>query len=317
MSSEQFRKKGIIMSKNICIIVVTTLITTVTLWAQPEEKPSREKAAVQQTGPHSDYNPAWSPDGSRILFDSNRDGNWEIYSMSTDGTDVQRLTHHESTDLHADWSPDGGWIVFRSDRDGDPELYIMSKDGSEVRQLTNNDADEDMPSWSPDGEEIVFTSNRDGDMEIYVLLLKTEDIRQLTHNQVDDTMPIWSPNGEKILFSSVGRLYTISREGGAPLRFEMETNGQIWKTSWSRDGMRIALTNVDMKNRNLDILVLDFKTHMLRRLTTFSGVDRHPSWSPDGTRLAFISTQSGRPDIFVMPVTGGAPVRLTEGSGPR
>ena len=77
------------------------------------------------------------------------------------------------------------------------------------------------------------------------------------------------------------------------------------------------MTEVDMKNRNLDILVLDFKARGLRRMTTFAGVDRHSTWSPDSKQLAFASTRDGHADIFVMPAVGGEAVRITEGSGPR
>jgi Tol biopolymer transport system component len=274
-------------------------------------------AAWHDADPHGNYNPAWSPDGSRILIDSNRDGDWEIYSVRPDGSDEIRLTQDAGSDMHSDWAPGSDQIVFMSDRDGDRDIYIMRSDGSDLRQVVNEDGHDDSPAWSPQGHEIVFSSDRDGDTEIFVLDLRDGQTRQLTHNDVGDDMPVWSPNGEKVLFSSDDKLQVISREGGTSTEFQVESELPLWKTSWSRDGMSIAMTEVDAANRNLDILVLDFRSGELRRMTPFPGIDRHPSWSPNGEHLAFTSVRDGQPDVFVIPVEGGDPVRITEGSGPR
>ena len=85
--------------------------------------------------------PAWSPDGSTIAFSSRRDGNWEIYTVRPDGTDLRRLTRNEAFDAAPAWSPDGsGTIAFASDRGGvDSHLYLMADDGSGVRRLTSGD----------------------------------------------------------------------------------------------------------------------------------------------------------------------------------
>ncbi|HEU4759764.1 MAG TPA: hypothetical protein VFT91_07260 [Dehalococcoidia bacterium] len=93
--------------------------------------------------------PSLSPDGKRIAYTTNRDGNREIYTMKVDGSDRRRLTHHAGVDQYPVWSPDGQWIAFHSDRDGDLEIYIMRPDGSDVRQLTANGVSDMNPSWSP------------------------------------------------------------------------------------------------------------------------------------------------------------------------
>ena len=107
-----------------------------------------------------DYAPSWSPDGSKIVFQSNRDGNTEIYVMNADGSDVQRLTNNALDDGDPNWSPDGSKIVFQSNRDSFVyEIYTMNADGSDVQRLTNNALDDIYPSWSPDGSKIAFSSN--------------------------------------------------------------------------------------------------------------------------------------------------------------
>jgi Tol biopolymer transport system component len=120
-------------------------------------------------GSWNDRQAAWSPDGSQILFRSDRDGNHEIYVMDADGSNLIRLTNDAGTDGTPAWSPDGTQILFGSNRDGDYEIYVMDADGSNVVQLTNNAAADVGAQWSPDGTQIVFVSNRDGNNEIYVM----------------------------------------------------------------------------------------------------------------------------------------------------
>ncbi len=75
--------------------------------------------------PTMDYWPVWSPDGKRIAFTSNRDGNYEIYVMNADGTGQRNLTNHPANDNFATWSPDSRKLAFVSNRDGHPAIYAM------------------------------------------------------------------------------------------------------------------------------------------------------------------------------------------------
>jgi Tol biopolymer transport system component len=106
------------------------------------------KIILSETGAQS-YFPSLSPDGSKIAFTSDRDGNLEIYVMNSNGGNIRRLTDNPAKDEYPTWSPDGQWIAFHSDRDDDFEIYIMRPDGSDLRQLTDNDDNDMEPSWSP------------------------------------------------------------------------------------------------------------------------------------------------------------------------
>lgn len=88
------------------------------------------------TDQHNDAEPSFSPDGKRIAFWSNRDGNGEVYIMNADGTGQMNLTHNAALDFEPQFSPDTDEIVFRSDRDGNPEIYVMRADGSNLRRLS-------------------------------------------------------------------------------------------------------------------------------------------------------------------------------------
>ena len=92
--------------------------------------------------------PTLSPDGTKIAFVSNRDGNDEIYVMDADGENLRRITNDDANDTDPTWSPDGRWIAFASDRDGDFEILVTQADGTGLRQLTSNTANDNSPAWS-------------------------------------------------------------------------------------------------------------------------------------------------------------------------
>jgi Tol biopolymer transport system component len=85
-----------------------------------------------------DHFPAWSPDGSRIAFVTDRDGNFEIYVMNVDGTNTINLTNNPATEFNPTWSPLGTKILFSTTRDGNSEIYSMNPDGTSQTRLTSN-----------------------------------------------------------------------------------------------------------------------------------------------------------------------------------
>ena len=190
--------------------------------------------------------PAWSPDGSRIAFYSDRDGDYEIYVMDADGSNVRRLMDNSTSDVTPAWSPDGAQIAFRSDRDGNWEIYVMDADGSNVRRLTDNGAEESFPAWSPDGTQIAFRSDRDGDGEIYVMDADGSNVRRLTDNSATDWSSAWSPDGARIAFSSDRdgnyEIYVMDADG-SNLRRLTDNSAQdtlpVWRPSGTGAGTGI------------------------------------------------------------------------------
>jgi Tol biopolymer transport system component len=241
--------------------------------------------------PADDASPAWSPDGSRIAFDSSRNGipvcdvlrcssgNSEIYVMNSDGSGQRRLTRNPADDEAPAWSPDGRKIAFMSYRDGSYEIYVMNADGSGQRRLTRgSDADED-PAWSPDGRLITFVrSLPDANDEIYVMNADGSGQHRLTRGLAQDKSPAWSPDGRRIAFDRDNALYVMNADGGG-LRRLTRSGGS--DPTWSPDGRRIAFdSSRDDRHGVDDIYILNLDGSGVRRLTRNAAPDNEPAWSP-------------------------------------
>ena len=144
----------------------------------------------------------------KIAFESERDGNKEIYVMDADGKNLVNLTNHPARDTSPSWSPDGQKITFVSNRDGNGEIYVMDADGKNPINLTNHPARDWAPSWSPDGKKIAFMSLRDGNKEIYVMDADGKNPINLTNHAADDWHPSWFPLSKSAV-SFRGRFLTL------------------------------------------------------------------------------------------------------------
>jgi YVTN family beta-propeller protein len=164
--------------------------------------------------------PAWSPDGTRLLFASQNDGDWELYTIPVNGGAIARLTDNSADDLSPDWAWFTDRIVFVSNRVGpNPEVYSMLSDGSDVRRLSVNPNGDATPRWSPDGTQIVFASTRDSVQSLFVMQSNGSDIRQLVEASLRPFSPAWSPDGGFIAFagyrpgSGHSELFRINPDG--------------------------------------------------------------------------------------------------------
>jgi Tol biopolymer transport system component len=143
----------------------------------------------------SEWVPQWSPDGQKIAFSSDRDGDGEIYVINQDGSNLVQLTNNAGYDGHPRWSPDGSMIAFESDRNGGGwDIFVMNADGSNPRPVTSTAASNDwMPFWSPDGKWLVYVSDQDGNNELYIMDINGQNQQRLTTNDFADQTPVWIP----------------------------------------------------------------------------------------------------------------------------
>ena len=262
---------------------------------------------------------------SRIVFASNRDGDWDIYSMDADGDDVVQITNHPATDEDPACSPDGKRIAFRSERDVTPDLYVMDSDGDNVVRLTRDNFLEGNPSWTPDGTRFAFSSFRFvvGNWEIYVMDADGNNLINLTNHKWWDVKPSWSPDGSKIAFVSARdggfntpwHIFVMNADGTDRRNLTGDTQlRDNWGPSWSPDGRKIAFSSlrhfIPAPSRD-DIFVISADGEELEQLTDGPRSCWSPVYSPDGTKIVFVSNRDGDYNIYLMDANGKNAVRLT------
>ena len=240
-----------------------------------------------------------APPTLKLAFQSNRDGNNEIYVMKVvlrQAQDPRNLTNHPDEDSAPVWSPDGRQIAFISERDDDQEIYAMDADGMNQRNLTNHPSDDFSPTWSPDGQKIAFTTKRDGFFEeIYTVDANGENPVNLTNEPKRDYMPTWSPDGEKIAFVSFRELlgasevYVMNPDGKQPRRLTNSAVGDIFP-DWSPDSQRLIwlITNPG----NIAVMNADGENPVN---VSDDNKSERGFWSPDGEKIALLTQRDGNP----------------------
>jgi len=145
---------------------------------------------------------SWSPDGKKIAFLHQNNGNAEIYVINADGSNPTKVTNDPNSTEGAVWSPDGKKIAYFSRPEPykkDGYIYVINADGSGKIKLTDTEFSQN-PIWSPDGMRIAFNSERDGNVDIYVINADGSRQTKLTTNPGRDSKPVWSPNGQQIAY---------------------------------------------------------------------------------------------------------------------
>ena len=293
--------------------------------------------------------PPAAPTGT-IVFTVNEDGWNSVWTMKADGTARARLTEAAPPDTDAAgsatpaWSPSRDRIAFvstgetREESEAAREVWVMAADGGDRRRLTANQVPDFRPTWSPDAERLAFARDPGWGTEqargqIVVLELESGHESVL----VDDagkreltfiTDVAWSPDGERLAFTRSrvvdgafrSAIYAIRADGGGE-RLVAEDAGQ---PSWSPDGERLAFASTRDRFGETcfhdcapsgEIYVSEADGSGARRITRDRASDGAPTWSPDGTKLLFVSDRSSPErheyELYVVLAAGGAPQRLT------
>ncbi|MDE2864449.1 MAG: S9 family peptidase [Gemmatimonadota bacterium] len=222
--------------------------------------------------------PAWSPDGSGILFQSSLSGG--LMTISPDGGFPTRLPTEMGSSGHflasqmPGWSPSGNWISYVSDKGGSPEIWIWStEDGSEA-QLTNLGARINSMTWSPDERSIAFAGDRYGNYDIWTVEVATKRVRRITNNKLYEVFPTWTPDSERILYVRLDDTWE---------------NHDVIEVGPDGSGARTVLQDTDF---------FDYGAG-----TTFA----YPRVSPDGSQVLFRSHRSGWINYWIAPIGGGDP----------
>ena len=230
-----------------------------------------------------DWDPAPSPDGRFVAFESYRTGTSELWLMRSDGADPHPLAETRNANVynaHPSWSPDGSQIAFVSNRGGEFQIWVIRPDGSDLHPLTGEGRNTD-PAWSPDGKSIAFISDRGGKEDIWLMHADGTAARRITFTPERESSPAWSPDGQHLAFT----------------RHAPQETGD-----WGQ----------------IIIKRLDGGLEVLAPYTQWA-VDRNPSWSPDGTRLAWArkTEDPGKPQVIISRLNAGAlPSVLNIGADP-
>jgi TolB protein len=252
---------------------------------------------------------------SKLVFDSDRDGERmggtvqnrsikELYIADYDGENQLRVTVGKTLNISPRWSPNSRSIAYTSYRRGGGQIFISNIFQATLEEVTKGEhvGENWLPAWSPDGTRIAFTSTRDGNPEIYVANRDGSNVRRLTNNPSIDITPTWSPSGTQIAFTSdrsgSQQIYVISADGvGTPQRLTSESYCD--RATWSP----APYNEVAYASRNgpgFDIHILDLATRHVTALTFGEGTNESPAFSPNGRHIAFMSTRSGKSQIFTM-----------------
>lgn len=235
-----------------------------------------------------------APEAPDMVFQSDRDGNFEIYAMRTDGHLQRRLTVEPGVDRDPTVAP-SGLVAFASDRGGDFDIFAMYSEGRTTR-LTHFEGDETQPVFSPDGSRLAFVHGGD----VFVMGADGGDLRNVTDHPTADADPSWAPDGRRLAFSS--------DRGGSPEIFVtrlgsgkavgLTHSGANSAPDWSPDGSRIAFVHAN------EIHLVSARG---RNETVVAAGLSEPAFSPDGDELA---TADGK-DVILVSLANGSRVNLS------
>jgi Tol biopolymer transport system component len=226
--------------------------------------------------PATDGLPRFTPDGGKILFTSDRAGNYQIWEIPAAGGDARRIRTNRFTEWQVDLSPDGKRLAFLSNQDGPEALFVMDLDKGQAELLVRhgNSSILGNPDWSADGKRIVFSSNWRVGHQIYLVDVATHEVRRLSGILRGACEPRFHPDGRRVAYVSRGH---------------------------HSDQSRLVEQDVDSGEQ--------------RVLVDWPALNYDPVYSPDGSEVAFASNITGEYAIYRQRLSDGKSWRVTNGPG--
>ena len=223
-------------------------------------------------------NPAWSPDGSQVVFEKYLDaGGSEIFIMDADGENARQLTHSDGDAWQPDWSPDGNTIAYSCSRD---EICLIDTDGTNPQSIVQGEISYYAPAWSSDGTKIAFLGNEGGLVSAVYIANKDGSNLQKVADYADwAAPPDWSPDDQWIAYGCLEndtQVCLIRPDGsGQKILTSEDTNGG---PQWSPDGQWIAF--ISYRDDNWEVYIMKPDGSQQHRITTDWLENFGPKWRP-------------------------------------
>ncbi len=240
-------------------------------------------------GNSGDSQPAYSPDGARVIFRSNRSGNWNLWEMATASGALRRITDDPGTDWDPGFTPDGKKILWTANRSGNFEIWIADTDGSNARQVTHDGSDAQSGTATPDGW-VAYVSANPAKQGLWKVRVDGSQATRLVEGLIGP--PEVSPDGKyAAYFTFDDGLKVVRMEDGAKVPFKFRSLS-ITQPRWMPGGRAIALLRWNEKTAANEVYVQDFDpgkdTSKTRRKLTRTFDDMNFTTfgiSPDGSRI--------------------------------
>lgn len=274
--------------------------------------------------PALDYNGAFSPDGSRIAFVSERDGNPNLYSARADGSGLKRLTAEFALNDHPAWSPDGKRLAFVSTRRPAATpgqawngIYVMNADGSGVRRLSGAGAADYSPTWSPRGDLLAFASGSGaaGGTDLFVMKPDGTGRRRVVAN---GGWPAFTADGAGLYFHSSRKdgwgIWRVRLDGSGLARVT-PPGTEAFTPRTSADGK--WLVAAVRRDGHRQVALVDEKTSAIKIITKEPLGHWNPSVSPDGRYVVYHRAGRGVtvPNVELWGAPPGTGLRLLRLAG--
>lgn len=273
------------------------------LWrlpVDPETGEARGEPEPVVATTREDSRGAWSPDGRRIAFNSDRTGDMNLWTHSLETGTTRRVTEGPGGDFQPRWSPDGQRIVFFSSRVGNADVWTVDVATGVLQQLTTDSAQDVNPFYSSDGRWIAFQSDRGGRKEVWIMAADGSGQRQLSTTGASDHFMLWTGGDRSILHT------TSTREGDRQYELAVES-GESRPVRRVRDGFHMSFSPDSS-------LVMDVVGHRELWVTPLGGGEPravfespdpevridYPVWSPDGRWALFDRSRPTGADVWLL-----------------
>jgi len=294
------------------------------IWVLDSEGHNPQQVTTDTSEEVAHVAPAWSPDGSKIVFQNLLRTKFDIRVVNLESKQMSWITNDFYRNIRPAWSPSRKYIYFSSDRSGGINIWRapVQADGTvdgALQQVTKGAGQDVEVAVSRDGKRLAFATMRQN-ADIWKLpvspqtglLAATGSPESVISTTREDSRGAWSPDGKNIAFNSDRAgdmniwLFSLTESSSRQLT---TGRGGDFQTNWSPDGKKIAFFS--SRSGSPNIWEVEVATGAMKQLTSNGAVNVNPSFSPDGTRIAFQSDQSGRLEVWVANAAGSNPHRLT------